>query len=100
MEKIVKVFKNDNFCTYRTTAVLVSERMTFSSVWDNILTVYSHKNTLIELITENRYLNELMNEHGFEIEKDWNRGDFIKIKIYMHSFNAPVDLGIDENDIF
>lgn len=90
MEKTVKIFNNECFSTYRTTAVLISEKIShFSKSYDNILTVYSHKNTLLDLLTKNRYLAELMNEHGYEITKDWNMGDIIIIKIYIHTFDEP-----------
>jgi hypothetical protein len=88
MEKTVKIFNNECFSTYRTTAVLISEKFSRYS-YDNILTVYSHKNTLLDLLTDNRYLTVLMNEHGYEITKDWNRGDLIIIKIYIHTFDEP-----------
>lgn len=90
MEKTVKIFNNECFSTYRTTAVLISEKIApFLKSYDNILTVYSHNNTLLDLLTSNTYLAELMNEHGYEITKDWNRGDIIKIKIYMFTLDKP-----------
>jgi len=95
MKKTVKIFNNEYFCTYNTTAVLVSEKYAYGISYDNTLTVYSYKNTLLDLLTSNEYLTELMNEHGYEITKDWNRGDIIIIKIYMHSFDKPVELSVD-----
>lgn len=87
--KDIKVFNNECFRTYRTTAVLVSKKWEYGASYDNTLTIYSHKNTLLELLTNNRYLAEIMNEYGYEITKDWNMGDIIIIKIYIHTFDEP-----------
>lgn len=94
--KSIKVFNNECFHTYKTTAILISKKWAYGISYDNILTVYSHKNTLLDLLINNKYLAELMNEYSYEITKDWNSGDTIIIKIYIHTFDKPFEVESEE----
>jgi hypothetical protein len=82
-----KIISNQHFNLDHITAVL-NERQD-GNVYEGQLTVYSFNNSLIDILTECEEVADLMDYYGYTIEKDWNRGDVIIIRIVYYSVARP-----------